>query len=208
MIPKGYILIQNYPGQKKSIGYYEEFTTGYLSNFPNIWRPVYFTKSEYMRNSKIDEILNQKLNQKLKIGLDFHGVIDSNPTFFSSLSNMIVKDGGEVHIITGGSWSDSFEEQLSNFGIAWTHKFSVYDHLVDIDTPTVGEYQFPDGEVQKRFVDGHWDRVKADYCKENKISLHFDDTLIYNDFFETPFCRYWSHNGQKKSEKKDIRHID
>lgn len=143
-----------------------------------------------------------------KLGLDFHGVIDSLSDEFKLLSKLLVDSGNEVHIITGGSWTKELEDELREYGISWTHSFSVYDHLLKMNTPTTGQYEFPDGTIQSKFVDGHWDRVKADYCKENKISLHLDDTLIYNDFFETPFARVWSHNGRKKSPKKDLRHLD
>jgi hypothetical protein len=66
--------------------------------------------------------------QKFKIGVDIHGVIDSLPELFSFLTESIVKNGGEVHIITGGSWSQELESQITNLGISWTHKFSVYDY--------------------------------------------------------------------------------
>jgi hypothetical protein len=143
-----------------------------------------------------------------KIGLDLHGVIDSIPGFFQFLSTSVVNSGGEVHIITGGSWSKDLEDELNKYGVKWTHKFSVYDHLIQKNINVVGEYKFPDGTIQKRFEDGHWDMVKAEYCKENGIDLHIDDTLIYNEHFETPFCRLWTHNGKSKSSKKDTRHLD
>ena len=95
-----------------------------------------------------------------------------------------------------------------DYGIKWTHKFSVYDHLINVDTKIVGEIQFPDGTIQKKFEDGAWDKVKAEYCREHSISLHIDDTLIYNDFFSTPFCRLWTHNSKPKASHKDVRHLD
>jgi hypothetical protein len=148
------------------------------------------------------------MNNIYKIGLDLHGVIDALPDFFKFLSNSVINSGGEVHIITGGSWTKELENELNSIGIKWTHKFSVYDHLIDKNVPVVGEYKFPDGTIQKRFEDGHWDMVKAEYCFQNNINLHIDDTLIYNEHFKTPFCRFWSHNGKPKSTKKDTRHLD
>ena len=146
-------------------------------------------------------------DSKFKIGLDVHGVIDALPESFSFLSNAIIKAGGEVHVITGGSWNDELEAQLDKLKIKWTHGFSVYDFLIENKTPIIGEVQFPDGVIQKKFEGDAWDKVKANYCKENGINLHLDDTLIYNDYFTTPFARLWSHNGKTKSPKKDIRHL-
>ena len=158
---------------------------------------------------KFSNKINESVESNFKLGLDLHGVVDSIPDFFSFLSNAIVKSGGEVHIITGGSWDmDNLEEDLKKLDIKWTHHFSVYDHLLEMGTPIVGEIQFPDGRIQKRFEDGHWDRGKAEYCKKNNISLHIDDTTIYNEFFETPFARLWTHNGQQKASHKSLRHLD
>jgi hypothetical protein len=145
---------------------------------------------------------------KIKLSIDIHGVIDAKPSIFAIMSKLLCESGHEVHILTGGSWTKELEEELKSYGISWTHHFSVYDHLMDLEVPTKGEIKFPDGTIQKKFIDGYWDSVKAKYCKENNISLHIDDTLIYNDFFETPFARFWSHNGKSKSPKKDIRHLD
>lgn len=146
--------------------------------------------------------------KKIKISIDLHGVIDALPELFSFLSNSIINSGGELHIVTGGSWTKEVEDQLNKNGIKWTHSFSVYDYLLSVNTKVVGTVQFPDGTIQKKFEDGVWDSVKAEYCLKNNISLHIDDTLIYNDHFKTPFCRLWSHNGKFKSSKKDIRHLD
>lgn len=134
---------------------------------------------------------------KFKIGLDIHGVIDSMPDFFSFLTESILKNGGEIHIITGGHWDSELENLLNSFGIKWTHIFSVYDYLISENANIVGEIQFPDSTIQKKFEDGLWDSIKAKYCQENNISLHIDDTLVYNDFFKTPFANFWSHNNQR-----------
>jgi hypothetical protein len=147
-------------------------------------------------------------NNIFKLGIDIHGVISAIPDFFSFLSESIIKNNGEVHIITGGSWTPELDNLLKSFNIKYTHSFSVYDHLVKLKSNVVGEIQFPDGTTQKKFENEKWDKVKAEYCKLNNISLHIDDTLIYNDFFSTPFCRLWSHNQQPKSPHKDIRHFE
>lgn len=152
--------------------------------------------------------ITENSSYRFSIGLDFHGVIDSMPEFFSFLTNSIIDSGGEVHILTGSSWSEELESQLKSFNVRYTHKFSVYDHLMQNGTKIVGKVKFPDGTVQNKFENGKWDMVKADYCLKNGVSLHLDDTMIYNDFFKTPFARFWSHSGQMKSSHKSMRHID
>jgi hypothetical protein len=158
---------------------------------------------------KFSEMLNEtNTSDTFKLGLDIHGVVDSMPEFFSFLTDSFIKNGGEVHIITGGHWNESLESLLNNLGIKWTHKFSVYDHLIESDSKIIGEIQFPDGSIQKKFENLDWDAVKAKYCKEMGITLHIDDTLIYNNYFTTPFARLWSHTNTPKSSHKDVRHID
>jgi hypothetical protein len=157
---------------------------------------------------KFTHMVNEELGGKFKLGLDIHGVVDAMPDFFSFLTDSFIKNGGEVHIITGGRWDVEFEKQLNDFGIKWTHKFSVYDYLKESDYEVIGKVQFPDGTIQKKFKNEDWDKVKGQYCKDNEINLHIDDTLIYNNFFSTPFARLWSHNGKPKYTNKDIRHID
>jgi hypothetical protein len=157
--------------------------------------------------SKFSKLTESRNSQSIKISLDVHGVIDSIPETFSFLSNAIVNSGGEIHILTGGSWNVDLESQLHKYGVKWTHKFSVYDHLIESGVKITGEIQFPDGTIQKKFEDGVWDKVKAEYCREHSINLHIDDTLIYNDYFTTPFARLWTHSNNPKSSHKDVRHL-
>lgn len=148
------------------------------------------------------------MEKKFKLALDIHGVIDALPETFSFLARAIIAAGGEIHLVTGGIWNTKLEEQLKSYGMVWTHQFSVYDHLIKTNVKTLGEIVFPDGTVQKKFEDGFWDKAKGDYCREHQIDLHLDDTLIYNDFFTTPFARIWTHNQKPKASHKDIRHLN
>lgn len=157
---------------------------------------------------RFTHMVNEEVVGKFKLGLDMHGVIDDMPEFFSFLTDSFIKNSGEVHIITGSRWDLEFEKQLNDFGVKWTHKFSVYDYLKESDAEVIGKVQFPDGTIQKKFKNEDWDKVKAQYCRENRINLHIDDTLIYNNFFSTPFARLWTNSGQSKSSHKDVRHLD
>jgi hypothetical protein len=158
--------------------------------------------------NKFSRMVNENNTSKHKLGLDIHGVINTMPEFFAFLSESFVKNNGQVHIITGGSWTKKLEDLINSYNIKYTHKFSVYDYLLESGAQTSGEVEFPDGTIQKKFDNVLWDNTKAKYCSENGISLHIDDTSIYNNYFTTPFCRLWSHNNQPKSTHKDVRHLD
>lgn len=147
---------------------------------------------------------NESSSSKFKLGLDIHGVIDSIPSIFSFLSDSIIKNGGEVHLITGGSWTEDLEKEINSYNIKYTHVFSVYDYINSMGFERLGRVQFPDGKIQSKFDDEVWNKVKGDYCKDNGITLHIDDTIVYKDHFSTPFARFWSHSGQKKESGKDI----
>ncbi len=134
----------------------------------------------------------------MKLGLDIHGVIDAKPEDFSFLSKAVIASGGEVHIITGGKWDDELMATIDAAGIFYTHVFSVYDHLMSSGYAREGKIVFPDGTVQERFADEEWDRCKADYCRENGISLHIDDTEAYMPYFDTPFMLFRTGEWEKK----------
>lgn len=141
----------------------------------------------------------------MKLGLDIHGVIDSNPESFAFMSQSVITGGGEVHIITGGSWTSELEEQLKGYGIGWTSHFSVYDYLLDSGIDSIGTIQFPDGTIQKKFDYHLWDTIKAGYCRSNNIDLHIDDTEVYSKYFTTPFLLYKSSEDFEKISHIDIR---
>lgn len=141
----------------------------------------------------------------MKLGLDIHGVIDSNPESFAFMSQSVITNNGEVHIITGGSWTSELEEQLKGYGIKWTSHFSVYDYLLESGIDSIGTIQFPDGTIQKKFDYHLWDTIKAGYCRSNNIDLHIDDTEVYSKYFTTPFLLYKSSEDFEKISHIDIR---
>ena len=135
----------------------------------------------------------------MKIGIDIHGVLDKEPTFFAELTNILWTAGHEVHIITGvtvnpenriGKETLKFLEDLN---IAYTHLFSIVDYHKSIGT----EIEYPDGS-DNPWMDGElWDRTKADYCEKHKIDMMFDDTRRYGNYFKTPFVHFLSIDTAK-----------
>lgn len=145
---------------------------------------------------KFSKLNESNQSNTYRLGLDIHGVIDTMPDFFAFLSDSFIKSGGEVHIITGGSWTKELQNQLKKYNIKWTHYFSVYDYMMENNYTYSGEFKFEDGTVQNRFKNSEWDRIKGDYCRDNNISLHIDDTTVYNNYFTTPFCKLWTNHGK------------
>ena len=104
---------------------------------------------------------------KLKIGLDFHGVITDNPEYFKVFANEALRRGYEIHVISGGP---------DIFAIV-----DYYDARGCVTFYENGEFKVPDKL---------WNCAKAAYCDENGINIHIDDTMSYSEGFTTPFCFY------------------
>ena len=124
----------------------------------------------------------------MKIGLDVHGVIDANPKFWAEFTTTMLLAGHDIHIITGPPITDEFKARLDGYGVKWTHIFSIVDHHCAIGT---GVWQDAAG-----FWYTHpwaWDKTKADYCAENQIDLHIDDSDVYGYFFKTPYAKFTAH---------------
>lgn len=139
-----------------------------------------------------------------KIGLDLHGVITDLPEFFSFFTNTMINAGCEVHILTGGV-TEKDMKLIEDYDIKYTHLFSIVKYHEEKGTETFGKHPKFGFDM---ISDEAWDRTKGDYCKEHGIDLHIDDTLVYNDYFKTPFCRFWTHNNHGKPIHKDPRHLN
>jgi hypothetical protein len=114
----------------------------------------------------------------MKLGLDFHGILDKYPVLFSELSHIFVETGSEVHIITGSMITPEFRASLDKLGIKYTHLFSIADYHVSIGT----EVAFH--KNGSPYLDGNkWDRTKAEYCERVGIDLHIDDSPEYGKYF-------------------------
>ncbi len=117
------------------------------------------------------------MNNTLKIGIDFHGVIDTFPDKFKQLAYALVKDGAEVHVVTGQQNNEEMEAALSRAGIRYTHYFSIIDHLIERGVPV----EWIDGQP---FANkDQWDSAKAEYCEAQDIDFMIDDSPVYREAF-------------------------
>jgi hypothetical protein len=115
--------------------------------------------------------------KKLKLGLDFHGVIDTFPEMIAEMSRMFVAAGHEVHVVTGLKRDAIVQKGLDDFGIQYTHYFSIVEQL-EADGVTI---VWRDGLPYADKI--HWDIAKRDYCQKNEIDLMIDDSPVYKDTF-------------------------
>ncbi len=135
----------------------------------------------------------------LRIGIDIHGVLDTNPAFFSELTNLLVSSGNEVHVLTGSKETEEIHKQLKDMGIKWTHFFSITDYCA-----SNGVHVWYDEKNTPWMDKDEWEKAKGKYCVDANIDLHIDDTISYGDHFKTPFCRFFSkHIPLKIRETKE-----
>ncbi len=89
----------------------------------------------------ISKLSPRKEIETFKLGIDWHGVLDAKPETLAWLTRAVVNNGGEVHIITGMSWTPECEKRLKEWNVQWTHHLSIFDYHRSIDTPIVGFHE-------------------------------------------------------------------
>ena len=127
----------------------------------------------------------------MKLGLDLHGVCDKEPRTFSVLTELLVRSGHEVHILTGEEDTPLLRSKLKLLRIHYTHLFSISSYHKGLGTEMWKDKDngpWMDHEI--------WNVTKAWYCNKNKIDLHIDDSEIYGEHFKTPYL-FFTHKGAK-----------
>lgn len=120
----------------------------------------------------------------MKFGIDIHGTINKYPEFFAKFSHRVRLNGHQVIIITGSMKTPQIEKELKEIGIEYDNFFSISDYLIAKGC----EHHFSSSN-NPWFKAEDWDKSKADYCKENHVDLHFDDSPDYLKHFTTTYIK-------------------
>lgn len=131
----------------------------------------------------MQKILAMAQNIKTKIGIDFHGVINTRPDFFRVFCIEALKAGVDVYIISGGP-RETILAYLNQYQIPYSKLWCIYDYYEQRHQVAF----YDDGSFH--VDDELWNKAKAEYCKQENICVHIDDSAIYGREFETPYCRY------------------
>lgn len=139
---------------------------------------------------------------RLKIGLDYHGVIDKKPEYFAEFCTLARQHGHCIYIITGGP-EVKVKEYLDAAHIPYDFIFAISDYYQALGKTTMDT----DGNIV--VPDELWNTAKADFCRRNRINIHIDDSCEYLHWFSTPFCLY-EHSGDvcylSPGIEVDLRH--
>lgn len=114
----------------------------------------------------------------MKIGIDYNKVINRNPEYWSKFTKDMKKLKHKIYIITGMSLDSHLMERLNTYDIKYDRIFSITDYHFASQTDMVFDGGLPYMDDEK------WDRTKADYCKREKIDVHYDDSEIYGKYFK------------------------
>jgi len=128
----------------------------------------------------------------MRLGLDIHGVIDTNPDYFSKLIRKLRNIGHSVHIITG---TPNYEiaYKFDQWGISYDDYFSIAEWCEKY-SPT----HFFNDKGQVCDIDDVWNNAKAQYCVYAGIDIHVDDSTIYQKTFENISTRFVLFDGVNK----------
>lgn len=118
-----------------------------------------------------------------KIGIDFHGVISATPENFAVFCREIRKYGILVYVISGGPEKDVahyLDEHKIEYDKVWA--------ILDFYEAKGQAVCYDDGSFA--VPTDLWNRAKAEYCAEEGVNFHIDDSSVYGKYFVTPYCRY------------------
>ena len=144
-----------------------------------------------LRMLPICSFLIWKKKKKFKLGVDYDGVITEKPELFAFLTKATIRNGGEVHIITGRRITPKFLKKLKEYGISYTHTFSIIDYHKAIGSEFRVE-PHKQYKIELLKDDRLYDSTKGEYCRKNGISLHIDDSQCFIEYFSTPFALFVS----------------
>jgi len=136
---------------------------------------------------------------KLKLGLDLHGVIDSDPVFFSDLACMLLDMGSQVYVVTGREETEELHDELRQCGMERGDErdgtnIEIYSDILSITTYQKRQgvpVHYLDEDLTQPMMDPTiWNPTKAALCASAGIHLMIDDSTIYEPFFQEIKTQY------------------
>jgi len=124
---------------------------------------------------------------KVRVGLDIHGVIDTDPVFFSDLSQVIMGRGGEIYVITGREDCHELRQELSDCGMLYDGILSITSYQKALGTPVT---YLDDRKSQPIMAPEVWNPTKAALCASARIDVMIDDSALYETFFRDIKTQY------------------
>lgn len=126
----------------------------------------------------------------IKLGLDLHGVIDKDPTFFSQLADVMLYRDHEIYIVTGREDCIELRKELE----ACSMPGRLYNGILSITSyqKSQGEpISYLDGRKSHPMMDPKvWNPTKAMLCATAGIDIMIDDSTLYEPYFRDIKTQY------------------
>ena len=111
----------------------------------------------------------------MKISLDLHGVVNDLPDVFKFITESVIKNGGEIHILTG-STTEKAKEELAELGyeenVHFTHVVGLPNLLENSGHISIGIHPiFGNKEYSKEGSDNH-NSFKGDIYNPSTLRKH------------------------------------
>ena len=132
---------------------------------------------------------------ELRLGLDIHGVIDSDPVFFSELSQTVHERNGEVFIITGREKCAELLGEVEYYKVVYKDILSITSYQQALGTPIS---YLDDRKSQPVMAPDIWNPTKAALCASANIHIMIDDSTIYEPFFQEIKTQYMVYTPEVK----------
>jgi hypothetical protein len=132
----------------------------------------------------------ENLNNVKRVGLDYHGVIDTYPTELCAVTYHLQNKGIEVYVITGNSADPAFIENLTRHKIFYKSIFSIIDYHTSIGT----DIRY-DEKGNPWIAPELWNSTKALICEKNDIDIHIDDSNVYGCYFKKRNRYFYLRDG-------------
>jgi len=127
----------------------------------------------------------------LNIGIDLHGVIDSNIDMFSTIMRNMLSKYHNVYIITGSEVTEELVDYIVESNIPYNRIFSITTFHKQLGTPI----KYKNGDLNHPIIDDEiWNRTKSVICDIAGINIHIDDSEIYGKYFNGT-CEYIKYDS-------------
>ena len=135
----------------------------------------------------------------MRIGIDLHGVIDSDPDFFKKLLKYLISSGIEVHIVSGPPVVEIISE-LEELKI----EEKIHYHKVH----SIVDFLKKSGVVMWNDEKGRWWSNEKDWCNSKSwicwkygIDCMVDDKVMYKAGFDSFGISFILFNGVRERIK-------
>jgi len=118
----------------------------------------------------------------MKFGLDVHGVVDTHPEAFRIFAEKMIKEGHEIHIVTGQE-EKNVEPLVKKLEVPYTHFYSIVDYHLATGT----SMWLDKGTWWMDTVT--WQSSKGLYCKYRGLDVLIDNSIEYK-FYMPDTCKF------------------